>query len=212
MDKATTPDDEWDCQSDFGMSFDPEFTEECVAHASESVRRLKLTFGSDNCILSEEPMDVVNESSNIHTSKHESEELRLFQHADDWIFSSVFEKPVVFPVLRDQPLLSSTLLAPSKAIKQEPGQLYNRPKRRVDVDVWTVSHPSVNKKVLRAFRVDGVWRDYVGVVEAYMPANTGEEDQRYRVYYCDDGDEEDLDQAEYDEARMRFRLAYADQH
>lgn len=210
MDKASTPDDEWDCQSDFGLTFDPEFTEECVAQASESVRRMKLTFGSENCILSVEPVVSAGADRNKIANEHKIEQLRLFQNADDWIFSSVFEKPVIFPVLRDRPLQSTSLLKPTDPIKQEPGQVYNRPKRRTDVDVWTVSHPSVNKKVLRAFFVDGAWRDYVGVVEAFMPANAGEEDQRYRVYYCDDGDEEDLDQAEYEEARMRFKLAYAD--
>jgi hypothetical protein len=181
-----------------------DFTEHCVEVVKKSEKRTRLTFGGESCVINSGP------ETNVDRRPTKGDELNLFKDSDDWIFSSIFEKPAIFPELRGDPVHTRISGSTKPKAAKERGVIYTRTKRRADADIWTIAHPSVNKKVLRRFIVNGRAEDFVGVVEAYMPPNVGEEDQRYHVHYCEDGDEEDLDQAEYEEGRMRFKLAFID--
>jgi hypothetical protein len=205
---------ECECPSDFDMADfelqEMDFTEHCVEVVKKSDKRTRLTFGGESCVINSGPETNVVPSVEEAATEGKGDELNLFKDSDDWIFSSIFEKPAIFPELRGDPVHTRISGSTKPKAAKERGVIYTRTKRRADADIWTIAHPSVNKKVLRRFTVNGRAEDFVGVVEAYMPPNVGEEDQRYHVHYCEDGDEEDLDQAEYEEGRMRFKLAFID--
>lgn len=207
MDSASV-DDGWDL-FDFGMDLEADFPLSDGLAKTRGV--IKLSFDSKTCV-------IIN--PNVAIKSYVTSEATLepyyVQDAEEWVFSAIFDSPKVMPPVKPQvkPQANKTNARtnPSPSINSKRKQNYVRPQRRAVADVWTTAHASVNKKVLRCFLEAGnnSWREYVGTVEAYLPPYLGEADQLYRVYYCDDGDEEDLDQQEYDEARLRYKLTYGD--
>lgn len=75
---------------------------------------------------------------------------------------------------------------------------------------WNYRDSSVGTKILRYFPVNGVMTEFVGQVVAYgPPSSSSAGDQLFKVKYPDDSDVEDLDQAEYDDARRLMAAVYA---
>jgi len=128
---------------------------------------------------------------------------------DPWVFSTIHD----FPIGKQTPFQICTAKKKQRRVAFEFSSSESSEVEPEDCESsdgeWSVDHPSISKKVLRYFIVDGKAEAFVGQVISYLPP-TGlhAKDQLYKIEY-DDEDTEDLDQDEFEQAREAFREKYS---
>ena len=129
------------------------------------------------------------------------------------------EEPWVFSSIHDLPTVKAPPFQPCTGKKKQRRVAYElsssessdiEPEDCESSDCeWQVDHPSIGKKVVRYFLLEGKTEAFVGQVISYLPpSSVSAKDQLYKIEY-DDEDTEDLDQMEYEQAREAFRDKYA---
>ena len=203
-------DDSFECDSNFGMEFDMDFSSESLSIAQKTLHDSKSTLTNSNDTLSMISQEKLNSTANQLNIKEElptDDRLRLYaNNDDDWIFSAIHD----FPPSKTKPLGLDyyNKKQNNKSHKEKnDNNDYLHPKKRA-IDIWTINHKSIGKKVLRYFNINNTLTEYIGIVVAYMPANPGWNDQLYHINYPEDDDSEDLEEAEYTEARTKFKFTY----
>ncbi len=128
---------------------------------------------------------------------------------EPWVFSTIHDLPIGKP----PPIQICTTKKKKRRVAFEFSSSESSEVEPEDCESsdgeWHVDHPSISKKVLRYFIVDGKAEAFVGQVISYLPPTSlHTKDQLYKIEY-DDEDTEDLDHDEFEQAREAFREKYS---